>query len=194
MPSGSDLSSPFPLRALNHTVGVGCKGQEGTWEGQSLNKILSSGMLCVRKWYSAQPFRSKSPREGTGPFNRPPTGAQGGYLLASHGGQGGWAGVRARERMVFGLGLHSEMGWADTAEGPVGQTSQLDPASLPSCGGVGANWTLWGFKTPGAPPSHLPPTLSSPPPPRRCCRACGDQGWEGMWRGHWDGDWLGRGP
>lgn len=163
MPSGSDLSSPFPLRALNHTVGVGCKGQEGTWEGQSLNKILSSGMLCVRKWYSAQPFRSKSPREGTGPFNRPPTGAQGGYLLASHGGQGGWAGVRARERMVLGLGLHSEMGWADTAEGPVGQTSQLDPASLPSLWGCGSQLDPVGLQDPGG--ASLPPSTHFVKPP-----------------------------
>lgn len=79
------------------------------------------------------------PREAT---CRPPTG--------------GWAGVRARERMVLGLELHSEMGWADTAEGPVGQTSQLDPASLPSLWGRGSQLDPVGLQDPGG-ASPLPP-------------------------------------
>lgn len=50
----------------------------------------------------------------------------------------------------------------------MGQMSQLDPASSwPRLSAPGASWTLWGFKAPGAPPSHLPPTLlrAAPLPP-----------------------------
>lgn len=98
--------------------------------------------------------------------------------------------------MVLGLELHSEMGWVgvvgdphgpDVPAGPrlqlappVGPRSQLDPVGLQGPRG-----------------SSLPPAthfVEGSPPPPRCCRACGEQGREGMWRGHWDGGWLGRGP
>lgn len=95
---------------------------------------------------------------------RPPNGAQGGYLRASHRGLGR---VRAREKMVLGLGLHSEMGWVDTAGGPVGQMSQSDPACLPSLWGRRSQLDPVGLQDPGG--ASLPPSTHfvEPPTPRQ---------------------------
>lgn len=191
MPRGSDLSSPFPLRALNHTVGVGCKGPEGNWEGQSLNKIISSGMLCIRKWYSAQPFRSKKPQRCR-PLQPPPNWSPGRLPAGLPQGAGQGSGL-GRE---WCLGWDCIVRWGGwTRQGSCGPDVPVGPCRFAQPVGAWEPTGPCGASRPrGAPPSHLPPTLSSLPPPRRCCRARGDQGREGMWRGHWDGDWLGRGP
>lgn len=102
MLSGSGPSSPFPLRALNHTGGGGGgEGQEENWEGQSLNKIILSDMLYITKWHSAQPLwlNRKSHTEGPGPC--PPPGWSPGRLPTPRGlgrgpgqvGNGAWAGI-----------------------------------------------------------------------------------------------------
>lgn len=75
MPNGSGLSSPFLLRALNHTR-ERVQGPGGDWEGQSLNKIILNDRLYITKWHSTQPSRFNKtslpapqllPREATHP-------------------------------------------------------------------------------------------------------------------------------
>jgi len=157
---------PLPAQGPKSHCGGGGEGQEGNWEGQSLNKIILSDMLYITKWYSAQPLwlNKKSHTEGPGPC--PPPGWSPGRLpTPPRAGQG------SRVGREWCLGWNCIVRWGGWAwqGSPMGRMSQLDPTSCwPSLAGPGRQLDPVGLQGSSLPPAthfvegRTPPDAAGP--------------------------------